>query len=163
MAPPPSMIMWLSICAQLQCWTLVLSCPGPWGPDNSVSATQLKWLSRSLYCILPVFKIHCWHLNLVNFSSIQQQLKLTEQTQVSDGDVRILPGWFWHKTVPTKTHMTFYTFIIMIVTVEDAASGGLRSSLKKCTTWAIEEAALLGASAVWMLLLIVRPYCWHHK
>lgn len=54
---------------------------------------------------------------------------------MSDGELRILPGWFYHKTVHTETHMTFYMLIIMIVTGKDpqavaaAAPGSLDFSL----------------------------------
>lgn len=60
---------------------------------------------------------------------------LREQTRVSDGELRILPGWFYHKTVHTKTHVAFYMFVIMTVTGKDpqavaaAAPGSLHFSL----------------------------------
>lgn len=89
---------------------------------------------------------------------------LREQTQASDGDLRILLGWFQHKTVHTKTHMTFSMLIIMMVTGRDpravaaAAPGSLDFSLENVTTSARGEAAPSQPSAVWMeQLLMVRP------
>lgn len=61
--------------------------------------------------------------------------RLREQTRVSDGDLRTLPGWSEQKTLRTKTHMTFYLLIIATVTGKDpqavaaAAPGTLHFSL----------------------------------